>query len=428
MMEAINGIESASDALRVLGMFQRRGLAYAAFVTPVVGPNVLEATVNRFWLVPIQSELNQFNPAVNAVITNFFTLLQGAGFVTSASTSTSNFFSMADVLMSAPFPQQPGDPNAAVMNSTAAVFLTSFNFSLEPYFQGLRGATPQQIIYYGPQFWSGVGQFFGQPGSVAMMQDYLRFHVLYGLFDYMPDQMRDIANQLSNANAPRSPYQNIEMLTERLRPYVRFDGVLGGFVSGRDKAFFRKLGFTQPGVAGSHLEIASHRFVRRANGRRAEIRPSDAFSHEDQCMSDRAQVWHEFFIAQWVQKYFAADKKPFARSLVNTIIQMMTARLQTVSWLDAPTRQQALLKMSQLVANVAYDDTWEDFSSLNIVGLEFEDFLAVRNYTVNKDLLAIDTPVIRNEFQPGMDVNVPNAFYYPLTVRSEAIAPRHSRD
>jgi putative endopeptidase len=68
----------------------------------------------------------------------------------------------------------------------------------------------------------------------------------------------------------------------------------------------------------------------------------------------------------YVEKYFPPAYKKRMEELAFYVKKAMGARLQNLSWMSEPTRQEALAKLEGMRVEVGYPSKWEDYSKLEI--------------------------------------------------------------
>jgi putative endopeptidase len=116
---------------------------------------------------------------------------------------------------------------------------------------------------------------------------------------------------------------------------------------------------------------------------------------------------------KYVAKEFAGQSKEKTQQLVNIIERQMAADIDSLTWMSAATKQQALLKLKGVTNKIGYPEKWKDYSSVEVSP---ENLVAdVRNtheYERARDLKKIGKPVDRAEF--GMTPPTVNAYYSPL--------------
>ncbi len=101
----------------------------------------------------------------------------------------------------------------------------------------------------------------------------------------------------------------------------------------------------------------------------------------------------------FVAKTFSPQTKDDALKMIRQVEQEMQTDLKDLSWMSAPTKQQALDKLHSLVNKVGYPDKWKDYSS---VGINASDFLAnatqAAEFEEHRTLAKIGGPVDRKEW------------------------------
>ncbi|HTB81403.1 MAG TPA: M13 family metallopeptidase [Opitutaceae bacterium] len=114
----------------------------------------------------------------------------------------------------------------------------------------------------------------------------------------------------------------------------------------------------------------------------------------------------------YVSAYFPPEAKARALQLVQNLRTVLRARLQTLEWMDEPTRAEALKKIDALNVKIGYPDKWRDYSSLTIDrGSYVLNVFRAQAFEVRRDLAKIGRPVDRGEWQ--MTPSTINAYYDP---------------
>ncbi len=114
----------------------------------------------------------------------------------------------------------------------------------------------------------------------------------------------------------------------------------------------------------------------------------------------------------YVSAYFPPGAKARALQLVQNLRAILRARLQTLEWMDEPTRAEALRKIDALNVKIGYPDKWRDYSSLAIDrGSYVLNVFRAQSFEVRRDLAKIGRPVDRGEWQ--MTPSTINAYYDP---------------
>jgi putative endopeptidase len=114
----------------------------------------------------------------------------------------------------------------------------------------------------------------------------------------------------------------------------------------------------------------------------------------------------------YVEKYFSPDAKQQALKMVKEIETAMEQDIDSLSWMSAATKQQALLKLHAMANKIGYPDKWRDYSKLEIIrGDELGNLERSRRFAFNRQLAKIGKPVDRGEW--GMTPPTVNAYYNP---------------
>ena len=111
----------------------------------------------------------------------------------------------------------------------------------------------------------------------------------------------------------------------------------------------------------------------------------------------------------YVQKYFPPDAKAHALAMVHNLIAALHDDLQTLPWMSAETRSQAMAKLEAFAVKIGYTDKWRDYSALKIDRSSFlgnERHAAV--FDAQRRLAKIGQPVDRTEW--GMTPPTVNAY------------------
>jgi putative endopeptidase len=114
----------------------------------------------------------------------------------------------------------------------------------------------------------------------------------------------------------------------------------------------------------------------------------------------------------YVEKYFSPEAKQQALKMVKEIDVAMAADINSLSWMSAATKQQALVKLHGMANKIGYPDKWRDYSKLEIVrGDELGNVERAREFEFNRELAKIGKPVDRGEWD--MTPPTVNAYYNP---------------
>ncbi len=114
----------------------------------------------------------------------------------------------------------------------------------------------------------------------------------------------------------------------------------------------------------------------------------------------------------YVAECFPPAAKTRALEMVGNLRAALRERLQTLEWMDEPTRAAALKKLDALNVKIGYPDKWRDYSKLVIDrGPLVLNILRAREFNSHYQLNKIGKPVDRAEW--GMTPPTVNAYYNP---------------
>jgi putative endopeptidase len=116
---------------------------------------------------------------------------------------------------------------------------------------------------------------------------------------------------------------------------------------------------------------------------------------------------------KYVDQTFPPEAKARVLGMVQEIEKMLGQDIQTIDWMTPATKQEALMKLSQVTNKIGYPDHWRDYSSVNIVrGDVVGNDERATEFEVHRQLNKIGKPVDRTEW--GMTPPTVNAYYSPL--------------
>jgi endothelin-converting enzyme/putative endopeptidase len=116
---------------------------------------------------------------------------------------------------------------------------------------------------------------------------------------------------------------------------------------------------------------------------------------------------------KYVERAFAGKSKEKTQELVNIIEKKMAADIDSLPWMSALTKQQALLKLKGVTNKIGYPEKWKDYSSVRVTDTNLVANVAgAREYENRRDQNKIGKPVDRAEFH--MTPPTVNAYYSPL--------------
>lgn len=114
----------------------------------------------------------------------------------------------------------------------------------------------------------------------------------------------------------------------------------------------------------------------------------------------------------YVAENFPPESKARMLKLVENLRSALHDRIETLEWMDAPTREKALAKLAAFGVKIGYPDKWIDYSKLQVDRGPFVlNVLRAREFNNARELAKIGQPVDRSEW--GMTPPTVNAYYNP---------------
>jgi putative endopeptidase len=130
------------------------------------------------------------------------------------------------------------------------------------------------------------------------------------------------------------------------------------------------------------------------------------------CTNDVDNDLGEALGQAYVAKYFSPEAKQAALKIVQEVEAAMQSEVQTLPWMGAATKEQALIKLRAIANKIGYPDTWRDYSALEIVrGDEIGNSERATWFEFHRQLAKIGKPVDRKEWD--MTPPTVNADYDP---------------
>ncbi len=112
----------------------------------------------------------------------------------------------------------------------------------------------------------------------------------------------------------------------------------------------------------------------------------------------------------YVARYFPPAAKARALELVANVRAALRERLQTLEWMDAPTRAKAVAKLDAFTVNIGYPDRWRDYSSAQISRDSYVlNVFRAAEFESRRTLAKIGGPVDKTEWY--MSPPTVNAYY-----------------
>ncbi len=114
----------------------------------------------------------------------------------------------------------------------------------------------------------------------------------------------------------------------------------------------------------------------------------------------------------YVAQYFPPEAKQRAEELVTNVRNALKARIETLSWMSAATKKQALDKWQKFLPKIGYPDHWRDWEGLTISPDHYyANIQAAAKFNYEYDIKKIGQPTDRYEW--GMTPQTVNAYYSP---------------
>ena len=114
----------------------------------------------------------------------------------------------------------------------------------------------------------------------------------------------------------------------------------------------------------------------------------------------------------YVARYFPPADKQRTLELTEAIEQAMGQDIQSLDWMSAATKAQAMVKLHGVMNKIGYPDKWKSYKTLTIVkGDAAGNQMRVSEYRTARSLAKIGKPVDRKEWE--MTPPTVNAYYDP---------------
>ena len=114
----------------------------------------------------------------------------------------------------------------------------------------------------------------------------------------------------------------------------------------------------------------------------------------------------------FVEKHFSAETKARTVAMTREIESAMRLEIESLPWMSATTKKQALLKLQGVSNKIGYPDRWRDYSPVQIRPDDFlGDIERAVAFESHRQLQKIGKPVDRTEWQ--MSPPTVNAYYDP---------------
>ncbi len=115
----------------------------------------------------------------------------------------------------------------------------------------------------------------------------------------------------------------------------------------------------------------------------------------------------------YAAKFFPPENKAKMEALVGNLHTALETRIKGLTWMDDPTRTEALKKLANFEVRVGYPSKWRDYSAMQIDKAKlFENVMSARQFEWNRQVAQLGGPVDREEWD--MNAQTVNASYNPL--------------
>ncbi len=116
---------------------------------------------------------------------------------------------------------------------------------------------------------------------------------------------------------------------------------------------------------------------------------------------------------KYVDLTFGVEGKQRTLKMVGEIEKSMHDDIETLPWMTAATKQQALLKLAAVTNKIGYPDHWRDYSSVKVTRNDFAgNDQRLTEFEVERQIHKIGKPVDPKEW--GMTPPTVNAYYNPV--------------
>ncbi len=130
------------------------------------------------------------------------------------------------------------------------------------------------------------------------------------------------------------------------------------------------------------------------------------------CVRFTNAVLGEAVAQPFISRTFGTDGKTTTQQLVVEIEKAFERDLDTLAWMDAATREQALVKARKIVNKIGYPDKWLDYGPMKVERDSFlRSMLGANAFEQARQLAKIGKPVDKTEWL--MSPPTVNAYYNP---------------
>lgn len=108
----------------------------------------------------------------------------------------------------------------------------------------------------------------------------------------------------------------------------------------------------------------------------------------------------DILAALYVRRYSSPQVKAKAEEMAQAMRRALDARLQTLAWMDPPSRALARSKLARLQINIGYPQRFQDYAALAIAPDDlYGDVARAAAYAWRRRVASLDRPVDRSEWQ-----------------------------
>lgn len=115
----------------------------------------------------------------------------------------------------------------------------------------------------------------------------------------------------------------------------------------------------------------------------------------------------------FVEKYYSEKAQQRVNSMVDNLLITFAERIESLPWMSAETKKEALHKLNSIGRKLGFPSKWEDFSDLKLTRDNYIENIRICNQRdVKKNLEELSKPVDKAKW--GMPAHMINAYYHPL--------------
>jgi putative endopeptidase len=130
----------------------------------------------------------------------------------------------------------------------------------------------------------------------------------------------------------------------------------------------------------------------------------------ERCVAQVDQLLGEALGQEYVARTFGPQLKQATLAMTGQIEVAMRQDIEQLTWMSAPTKQQALVKLHAIVNKIGYPEHWRDYSAVHIDRADyFGNTQRALEFESHRQLAKIGKPLDRTEWQ--MTPQTVNAYY-----------------